>query len=446
MKNILVIGAGRSATALIHYLLDQADQYKWQITVVDINKNLAQKKVNNHPRGKADYLNVEDKEQRRNFIKENDIIVSLLPAALHIKVARECISLKKHLVTASYVSSEMHELNLEAQEASLIFMGEMGLDPGIDHMSAMCHIHELQENDCNITAFRSYTGGLIAPESDTNPWHYKFTWNPRNVVLAGQGTAQYLKENKYKYIPYHRLFDEIEIADILNEGEYEVYANRDSLLYREAYGLDDIPTLIRGTLRSKGYCSAWNGLVQLGLTDDTYPIANSENITYSQFIEAFIDDSLTGSIEERIAQMLEINVDSEIMEKYRWLGLFEEEVINLANASPAQILLSKLLEKWKMEPDDKDLILMQHDFRYTRDGVKYKRLSTLKLVGEDADHTAMSKLVGYPLGILTKLILLGKVKVIGVNIPVMPAVYKPVLKELKELGVFFSTYEEKLSE
>lgn len=442
MKNILIIGAGRSASALIRYLLKQALLYRWQVTVVDIDKKLAQSKIQDHPCGKADQLNVEDEEQRARLIQENDVIVSLLPAALHILVARDCLKLKKHLVTASYVSSEMHELNLKAKEASLIFMGEMGLDPGIDHMSAMKHIHQLQAEGSEINAFRSYTGGLVAPESDSNPWHYKFTWNPLNVVLAGQGTAQYLKDGRYKYVPYHRIFAEAEPVEVLGGGEYEVYANRDSLMYKEPYGIEDIPTLIRGTIRGKGFCAAWNGLVQLGLTDDSYPIVDSEHMTYRSFIRAFVDAHSEGTLEERVASML--NIDSDIMDKYRWLGLFEDKKINLVAASPARILLNLLIDKWQMEENDKDMILMQHDFRYRRDGEDFKLVSTLKLKGKDSTDTAMSRLVGFPLGILTKLIMLGKINTTGVNIPVMPDVYEPVLEELEELGVFFTTKEEKL--
>ncbi len=446
MKEILVIGAGRSASALIKYLLGEAEKYDWLVKVVDIDVNQAKQKIGGHPHGVADTLDVSDEEQRKQFVRESDIVVSLLPASLHIKVARTCLELKRHLVTASYVSDEMYELNLKAKEASLIFMGEMGLDPGIDHMSAMKHIHKLQKDQCTIKAFRSYTGGLIAPESDNNPWHYKFTWRPKNVVLAGQGTAQYLKDKRYKYIPYQRLFAESELVDILGAGQYEVYANRDSLLYREAYGLDDIPTLIRGTLRSKGYCEAWNGLVQLGLTEDTYPIINSEKLTYRDLMQAFADGTReTGTLEEKIASMLELEVDSEIMDKYRWLGLFSERKIKLASASPADILLDLLLDKWKMEDSDKDMILMQHDFTYEKEGERYRLLSTLNLKGDDAEHTAMSRLVGYPLGILAKLIMQGKINTTGVNIPVMPAVYEPVLAELKELGVYFTSRVEKIS-
>ena len=254
MKNILIIGAGRSASALIGYVLKNAEKFDWDVTIADSNIELARKKVNGHPHGKAVQLDVMMDQQRKDLISKVDLVVSLLPAFLHIKVAHDCIAYDKHLITASYVSKEMYQLGEEARRKNLIFMGEMGLDPGIDHMSAMQQIDSIKEKGGKITAFRSYTGGLISPESDDNPWRYKFTWNPRNVVLAGQGTAQFLKENKYNYLPYSRLFESFEVVDIKGMGPYEMYPNRDSLLYRDVYGLDNIPNILRGTLRNVGYC------------------------------------------------------------------------------------------------------------------------------------------------------------------------------------------------
>ena len=248
MKNILIIGAGRSATALIKYALAEAKKHNWFVTVADADPKAAEQKVNKHPNGRGTWLDVTKPNDRRETIERNDVVVSLLPAHLHIEVAKDCIKYKKHLVTASYISRDLYQLGEQVKDAELIFMGEMGLDPGIDHMSAMQKIDELREMGAELTAFRSYAGGLIAPESDDNPWHYKFTWNPRNVVLAGQGTAQYLEDGKYKYIPYNRLFEQYRTIKVDGLGDFEVYANRDSLLYISKYGLDEVPTFIRGTL------------------------------------------------------------------------------------------------------------------------------------------------------------------------------------------------------
>ena len=362
--------------------------------------------------------------------------------ALHLEVAHECIKLKKHLITASYVSQEMYRLGDEARDRQLIFMGEMGLDPGIDHMSAMKHINDIKAEGGNIQAFRSYTGGLIAPEYDTNPWNYKFTWNPRNIVLAGQGTAQYLQDGKFKYIPYHRLFSECRAVDIPDVGEFEVYPNRDSLLYREVYGLEGIPNIIRGTLRHKGFCEAWHALVQIGLTDAAYPIVDSGKLTYHELMDAYVSPDTPGtSVKERIANLIGVDANSPVIRKLEWLGLFRKKRIHLENATPALILEELLLDKWKLKRGDRDLIIMHHEFEYELKGKKHMDTSTLVMKGEDDVNTAMAKLVGLPTGIFVKLVMQGKIKSKGVQIPVSPEVYEPVLKELKDYGVEFKEHE-----
>jgi len=446
LKNVLVIGAGRSATDLISYTLEKAKKFGWFVTVADADPELAARKVNNHPNGRSTWLDVTKVNDRRELIERAHVVVSLLPAHLHLEVAQDCIRLKKHLITASYVSKEMYRLGDEARDRELIFMGEMGLDPGIDHMSAMQKIDEIKAKGGKLTAFRSYTGGLIAPESDDNPWRYKFTWNPRNVVLAGQGTAQYLENGKYKYIPYNRLFQQYWKVNIAGMGEYEMYANRDSLLYRDVYGLKDIPTLLRGTLRNIGFCDAWDALIRIGLTDGSFPILESENLSYLALMEAYLGSKVSkgGSVKERIADFLGEEIDSEVMSKLEWLGLFRKKKTKIEQATPALMLERILLEKWSLNPKDKDMIIMQHEFEYTLDGKKKLLTSTLVLKGEDENKTAMAKLVGVPMGIFVKLVMQGKINSKGVNIPVMPEVYNPVLEELKEYGVVFSERETEL--
>ena len=438
MNSILIIGAGRSATACIKYVLDKAQDRNWFVTVADADPKLAEAKVAGHPNGRGTWLDVMKVNDRRELIGRADVVVSLLPAYLHLEVAHDCIKLKKHLITASYVSQEMHQLADEARNRELIFMGEMGLDPGIDHMSAMQQINAIKAKGGEITAFRSYTGGLVAPESDDNPWHYKITWNPRNVVLAGQGTAQYLENGKHRYIPYNRLFKEYRLIDVPSMGAFEVYANRDSLLYREAYGLGEIPNILRGTIRYRGFSEAWNALVKIGLTDGSYPILGSSQLTYHELMEAYLNPAFTsGSVKERIANFIKRDPDSDVMKKLEWLGLFSKKKIRLKNATPAHILEQLLLDKWKLKPQDKDMIIMQHEFEYKLDGQQQQLTSTLIMKGEDAENTAMSKLVGLPLGIFVKQVMEGKIVRTGVNIPVMPEVYQPVLEELKEFGVVF---------
>lgn len=437
MKRILIIGAGRSSSALINYVLNKAIEFDWQVTVADADLNAAEAKINGHPKGQAARLDVLNVDVRRALVGQADIVVSLLPAHLHIEVARDCISLKKHLVTASYVSKEMYRLGDEAKNRDLIFMGEMGLDPGIDHMSAMQRIDRIREQGGDIKAFRSFTGGLIAPESDNNPWHYKFTWNPRNVVLAGQGTAQYLEENKLKFIPYQRLFGNPWQINVKGLGEMEAYANRDSLLYREQYGLDDIPTILRGTLRYPGFCKAWNALIQIGLTDAGFPILDSDKITYYELLEALVPRG-KGSLKERIASLVEVPAEDEVIQKLEWLGLFSKNKIKQNSATPALILEKLLLEKWQLAPEDRDMIVMQHEIEYELDGGKYLDKSNLIMKGVDAVDTAMARTVGLPMGIFVRLISQGKIKATGVHIPTMKEVYEPVLEELKEYGTHFT--------
>ena len=439
MNNILIIGAGRSSTALINYVLNEAKKFGWFVTVADSNPDLAKDKINGHPNGRPAWLDVTKTNDRRDLVGRADIVVSLLPAHLHIEVAHDCIRLKKHLITASYVSKELYQLGDEARDRELIFMGEMGLDPGIDHMSAMQKINEIRDKGGKLTSFKSYTGGLIAPESDDNPWHYKFTWNPRNVVLAGQGTAQYLEEGKYRYIPYNRLFKQYWNVVIEGMGNYEVYANRDSLLYRDIYGLKNTETIMRGTIRHEGFCSAWNALVKLGLTDGSFPILESENLTYHGLIDAYLGhfEIKTGTLKERLAHFLEEELDSDVMKKLEWIGLFSKKKITLEQATPALILENLLLEKWKLKSTDKDMIIMQHEFEYELNDTKKKLTSTLVLKGHDSSDTAMARLVGLPLGIFVKLVMQGKINSKGVNIPVMPEVYEPVLHELKDFDVEF---------
>lgn len=443
MQNLLIIGAGRSATVLINYILEEASKHNFFITVADADLSLAQKKVGKSPNSRAIWLDASKPNDRRDIISRHDVVVSLLPPQMHLEVAQDCITLGKHMVTASYVSKQVFRLGDEARQRALVFMNELGLDPGIDHMSAMQRIHEIQAKGGKITAFYSYTGGLVAPESDNNPWHYKFSWNPRNVVLAGQGTAQFLEDGKLKYIPYRRLFRQYRLIDIPGMGEWEVYANRDSLLYRDAYGLQDIKTLFRGTIRHRGFCDAWNALVRIGLTDATFPIVDSDKLTYHDLMEAFLGISdHTGSVKDRMAKLIDVEPDGEIIQKLEWLGLFSKRRIKVKDVTPALILEHLLLEKWALQPEDKDMVIMQHVFEYEIGRRKHKRTSTLTMKGNNGADTAMSRLVGLPLGIFVKLLMLGKISTTGVSIPTIPEVYEPVMQELEQFGVQFKELEE----
>lgn len=439
MKKILLLGAGRSASSLIRYLFDHATAENWHITIGDISITHLQPLVERLSFAEVITFNVHDSAQRAKEVGQADLVISLLPAIFHIEVAKECLKQSKHLITASYVSPEFLALHAEAQQKNLTFLMESGLDPGIDHMSAMRVIKSIQAAGGTLTSFKSYTGGLVAPESDNNPWNYKFTWNPRNVVLAGQGTAKYIRQGQYKYIPYHQLFQRTETLHVDGYGPFEGYANRDSLSYREPYGLLTIPTMLRGTLRRPGYCEAWDAFVQLGLTDDSYTLEGSERMTHRSFVEAFLPAATSSaqSMAERVSVYLGIPQEGEVMQKLEWLGLFDETPVELEAASPAQVLEKILKAKWTLTPGDKDMIVMQHLFAYELHGEQREVCSTLVVLGEDEVQTAMAKTVGLPVGMLARLLLQGKITHRGVVIPIHPELYEPVLDELEEYGIRF---------
>jgi saccharopine dehydrogenase-like NADP-dependent oxidoreductase len=440
MKNILIIGAGKSSSYLIKYLLEKSNEEKLQLTVGDISKENANKLINNHKNAKSVILDIFNIEQRRYFIQKADIIISMLPARFHLEIAKDCIHYEKHMVTASYISEEMKELDTAVKEKGLIFMNEIGVDPGIDHMSAMQVIDRIRKNDAKMLLFESFTGGLVAPESDTNLWNYKFTWNPRNVVLAGQGgAAMFIQEGTYKYIPYHKLFRRTEFLNINGNKKFEAYANRDSLKYRSIYGLEEIPTMYRGTIRKVGFSRAWNIFIQLGMTDDSYTIENSENMSYRDFVNLFLAYSPSDSVELKLRSYLKIDQDDIMWEKLVELDIFNpKKKIGLKNATPAQMLQKILEESWTLHKDDKDMIVMQHLFGFEKNGKKEQIESSLIVYGENQTYTAMAKTVGLPVGIAALKILKGKIKTPGVQRPITKEVYEPILKELSLYGIEFT--------
>ena len=443
MKKILILGAGLSSSTLIKYLLDHSEQNSWKVRVGDLSIETAKSKVGNNPNGEAFSFDVNNNEQARNEVKQADLVVSMLPASMHYLIAAACLEYRKTMVTASYVSKEIKAMEAEAIEKGILILNEIGVDPGIDHMSAMAIIDRIKEKGGKLTSFKSFCGGLIAPKHDNNPWNYKFTWNPRNVVVAGQGSAaQYIEDGKLKFVPYQKLFERTERAEIEGCGEFEVYMNRDSVKYLKSYNLEGISTLIRGTMRRPGYCKAWNAFVQLGATDDTYTIENSENMTYKEFLETFVKPQAGKCLEQSVADYLKIPFDSNVMYRLRWLDLFKNTKIGLKNATPAQILQKILVEKWVLDKDDKDMIAMQHIFEYELKGVKKRIKSSLVVIGQDDVHTAMSITVGMPVAIAVELILKGKMNLTGVHIPVTKNIYEPVLKELEQIGINFIEEEE----
>lgn len=445
MRRVLLIGTGRSSSSLIKYFLDHSSDENWMLTVADFSEELARSKINNHPSARAIGFDIQNEKQRVSLISDADIVISMLPANMHHSVALECLRQKKNLITASYVSPEMLELHEEVTKAGLIFLNECGLDPGIDHMSAMEIIDSVRKKGGYMTAFRSYTGGLVAPESNDNPWGYKFSWNPRNVILAGQGTAKFIENGFYKYIPYSRLYTETQDITVDGYGSFDGYANRDSLSYRKFYQLDKIQTMIRGTLRQSGYCKAWNVFVQLGLTDDTFKIEDSEKLSYKELVEAFLPSGIKGkNVEECLSKFVNLPSEGPEMEMIKWTGILSENIIGISNASPAQVLQHLLEEKWRMKDSDKDMIIMQHQFEYTFDKKNIFHTSSLVVKGENSIYTAMAKTVGTPVAIAARLILNGKISLKGVQIPIHRSIYEPVLKELKQYGISFVERQKEL--
>lgn len=447
MKNILLIGAGRSASTLIKYLLDKSFSENWKLTVADLSAELASQKTGKHENARAIAFDINNAGQLKNEIAKVDLVISMLPATMHLSVAKECLVQKKNMVTASYVSKQMKELDAEAKRMGVIFLNEIGLDPGIDHLSAMKVIDEVHEQGGKMITFKSYCGGLVAPESNDNPWGYKFTWNPRAVVMAGQGgdaagiAAQYMENGKVKYIPYTRLFSSLETVSVGGLGKFDAYANRDSLSYINVYGLKDVQNMYRGTLRASGFCKAWNALIQLGITDDSFKISNAKNLSYADFTDAFTPSlkSKTG-LKKRMAIFLREKENSPVIKKLDWLGIFKSQKIGLQNVSPAEILLDLLMKKWNLKSKDKDMVVMQHEFEYIlpKQPKKVKGItSSLVVIGDDQVNTAMSKTVGLPLGIATKLILNGRIALTGVQVPTAKEIYIPVLAELDNLGIRF---------
>ena len=420
--------------------MDKSETERLKIVIADISIENAKNLVGDNDNSEIIELNIFDKPKRKKLVQLADIVVSMLPARLHLEMANDCLRYSKNLITASYISEELKKMDKEVKEKGLVFMNEIGLDPGIDHMSAMQVINRIKSAGGKMILFESFTGGLVAPESDTNLWNYKFTWNPRNVVVAGQGgVAKFIQEGKYKYIPYHKLFRRTEFLSIEGYGKFEAYANRDSLNYREIYGLDDVLTLYRGTMRRVGFSRAWNIFVQLGMTDDSYIMEGSEHMSYRDFTNSFLTYKPYDSVELKLRHYLKIDQDDVIWEKLLELDLFnDQKKVGLKEATPAQILQKILMDSWTLQHDDKDMIVMYHVFGYELNGEKKQIESNMVVVGDDQRYTAMAKTVGLPVAIATLGILNGKINTPGVQIPIKAEVYDPILKELEAYGIKFN--------
>lgn len=446
--SILVLGAGRSSTALIRFLAHKQAEKGWQITVADASEALAAQKCAPFPALKTLTFDIGDHEASLNAIREADVVISLLPPALHLKVARHCLNAKKHLLTASYLNPEFKALHQEARLQQVTLLAECGLDPGIDHMSAMELIHRIKATGAKVTRFSSWCGGLPAKGFKGNPWGYQISWNPQNVVVAGQGTTTYLSEGRLKQLPYHRLFQEAWQLDIPNAGAFDGYPNRDSLAYRSVYGLEHLKTMLRGTLREAGYCKAWGALVFLGLTDNVSLQEKPHLLTYGQWLESFLPTmeganenghSNSLSLRQRTAQALNLPETDEVLDKIEWLGLFSyQQAIPNKEGTAANILQTLLEQKWALGPQDADRVVMFHQIGWEKDGEEGQVTSSMELHGENSSYTAMAAGVGLPLGLAAEAIIEGKISTRGVLVPTLPEIYESILPALSKYGINFT--------
>ncbi len=443
MKQILLFGAGKSATVLIDYLLANAEKENWSLVVADTNLRTAADKVKNSPHGTAVAFDVTDADQRKKYITGSDLVISMLPASLHGEVAKDCLRYARHLFTASYVDDTIRGMADEIKSKGLLFLCEMGLDPGIDHMSAMQLVDAIHEKAGRITSFKSHCGGLVAPESDDNPWHYKISWNPGNVVLAGKSGAIYKKDGQTFNIPYESVFANCETINVPGLDALACYPNRDSLSYIPVYGLEEADTFIRTTLRYPDFCKAWNCIVKANLTDED-KAAEAVGYKHQSFAEWF---------EKSFTRHTGVANYDEFLNRYAaddkatvhtlldYLGLLSGEPVPLTATCSADVLLFAIENKLKLFPHDKDMIVMLHEIGYELGGKQLMTRSSLIVKGENSLHTAMAKTVGLPLGIAARLLLNGRISTTGLHIPTIREIYEPVLAELETQGIRF--HEEK---
>ncbi len=437
MQTILVAGAGKSSTYLIEYLLENASRNKWTVIVADGDPDAIARKIRRHPRAEAAAIDITKKAQREPLVKRADIVLSLMPPDLHILLAKDCLKYGKNLITSSYISDEMKAMDKEVREAGLMFMCEMGLDPGIDHMTAAKIIHSIHKVAGTINSFKSYCGGLVAPESDNNPWHYKISWNPRNIVTAGKSGARYLQNGKEVEVTYDKIFDNNKKIKIPGLSSLAYYPNRDSMKYPTIYGVEEIKTFMRATLRYPAFCKGWNAVISLGLTaeDDA---TDTTGLTYAAWLKEKTKCKSKTGLQKHVADMLGVKENDQVMNMLTWLGLFSNELPPQGNYSSADVMQALLQQKWQMMPSDMDMVVMQHEIEYEHKGRTLTLVSSMVLKGEGGDHTAMAKTVGLPIALLAQLVLGGKIKPpVGVVPPVMQSVYRPILRELEHAGIVF---------
>lgn len=450
MKNILILGAGQSAPYLIDYLLKQAEENDWFVTVCDMNYDLACERIKGHSRGNAVEFDVNDEVMRNTQIKNADVVVNFLAPTFQYLIALDCLSHGKHVISASYENVRVADLHKDALRKGILILNEMGLDPGIDHMSAMQIIQNVRDNNGLIDSFVSYGSGLPAPDVESNPLRYCVTWNPRNVAMAGETGAQYMEKGKIKILAHREVFQRTWVVDVDGVGTLEAYPNRDSLVYQDLFKLHTVNTMIRGTLRYPGWSETWLQIVRLGMPNENLKIPDLENKTYAEFTEMFVPLSTNGSkIETRIAHFLDINPTGKIMQNLKWLGLFNDEKIGGGVKTPAEVLTKILRDKLPLPDGARDMVALIHEIKahYPDDNNRKEKItSTFVEYGEPNGFTAIAKTVGLPAAIAAKLLMIGELPITGCQIPTHPVIYMRVLEELKNHGFRFKEKREPIEE
>ncbi len=431
MKKILVLGAGLVSRPLVRYLLDVPD---FEVTIATRTVSKAQELVGTHPRGKAIALLADDDAALSRLVSESDLSVSLLPYTYHVKVANHCLKYRKPLVTTSYVSDAMRALDAQAKAAGVIFLNEIGLDPGIDHMSAMKIIHDVQKSGGKVASFMSYCGGLPAPEANDNPLGYKFSWSPKGVVMAGRNDARYMKDGKEVFVSGADLFGHRWSLKVADGFEFEAYPNRNSLPYIETYGLQGVRTMLRGTFRNFGWCDTLKAISDLGVLKDDTVKTGIAKLTPAAWLRGYAPGS--GTPRADVAARLGMKENDPVIERFVWLGLFDEKPIGLEQGSNLDILAKQMLDRMAYKPGERDMIVLRHEFQAEHPGKPAERIySTLIAFGEPDGDSAMARTVSLPAAIGVRMILHGELKLTGIHIPVVPEIYEPVLAELTRLGI-----------
>ncbi len=440
-KRVLILGAGLVSRPMVRYLLELPDV---ETVVATRTVSKAQDLIAGHPNGKAVPLLVDNEPELHRLVADADVVVSLLPYTYHATVARHCLDLKKHLVTTSYVGDAMRQFSEPAAKSGLLFLNEIGLDPGIDHMSAMVIIDRVRDAGGKVVSFVSSCGGLPAPDANDNPLGYKFSWSPKGVLMAGRNDARFLKDGKEVFIPSSRLFSSYWKARVEGLGELEAYPNRNSLPYIELYGLQGIKTMLRATFRNTGWCETMQALVNLGLLKDDREWSDLKRMTYGQWLREFVPEE--GDLRQDVAKRLGLSIDSPVIQRLGWLGLFSDECIGLERGSSLDILAKAMLERMSYKPGERDMIVLQHQFEVVYPDNRGEFIeSTLIDFGQPNGDSAMARTVSLPAAIAVKMIIEGQLQLTGVKIPVVPEIYQPVLTELEKLGIKFQERVRKIS-